>query len=102
MIILGINTNYYVKNLVMMTINELNIMKNQDFKTCDINSLVDIRDINIDTTKSRQDKLLEFIEKIKNPYFFKVGDIVVKVKFVDDNKSFQEKMENLLLSKIKN
>ncbi len=86
----------------MITTTELNIMKNQDFMTCDENQLVDIRDISVDSTKNKQDKLLDFIEKIKNPYLFKVGDIIVKVKFADNNKSFQERMENIILSKIEN
>lgn len=86
----------------MITINELNEMKQQDFNNCDENNLVDIRDINIDTSKTKQEKLLEFIEKIKNPYLFKVGDVVVRVKFADNNKSFQERMENILLSKLGN
>lgn len=85
----------------MVTINSLNEMKNADLKECNIDDLVDIRDVKVDNNKSKIEKLMDFIDKIKNPYMFKVGDTVVKVKFSENNtQSFQQKIENIISAKM--
>ena len=85
----------------MITIENLNEMKNADLQNCNIDDLVDIRDVKVDKSKSQIEKLLDFIEKIKNPYLFKVGDIAVKISFSDSNtQSFQQKMENIISAKM--
>ena len=57
-----------------------------NFKTAAIadyskDSLVDLRDVKIDSGKSVPEKMNEYFEQIKNPYLFKVGDMRVKVSF---------------------
>ena len=37
---------------------------------------------------------------IKNPYLFKVGDVAVKIKFAENEQSFQKKMENIISAKM--
>lgn len=44
-------------------------------------SLVDLRDVRIDPSKSVPEKMNDYFEQIKNPYLFKVGDVGVKVSF---------------------
>lgn len=84
----------------MITKNTLNEMKNADLQTCNKSELVDIRDVKIDTSKSQIERLISFIDAIKNPYLFKVGDVAVKVKFADNEQSFQKKMENIITTKM--
>lgn len=85
----------------MVTINSLNEMKNADLKECNIDDLVDIRDVKVDNNKTQIEKLMDFIDKIKNPYMFKVGDTIVKVKFSENNaQSFQQKIENIISAKM--
>lgn len=84
----------------MITKNDLNELKNADLQTCNKDELVDIRDIKIDTNKSQVERLISFIDAIKNPYLFKVGDVAVKVKFADNEQSFQKKMENIITTKM--
>ena len=60
-----------------------------NFKTAAIadyskDSLVDLRDVKIDSGKSVPEKMNEYFEQIKNPYLFKVGDVRVKVSFIGD------------------
>jgi hypothetical protein len=52
-------------------------------------SLVDLRDVKIDSGKSVPEKMNEYFEQIKNPYLFKVGDMRVKLTF-DGERSFNE------------
>ena len=44
-------------------------------------SLVDLRDVKIDSGKSVPEKMNDYFEQIKNPYLFKVGDMRVKLSF---------------------
>ena len=86
----------------MINCELLKEMKNKNFEDLNSNELVDIKNIEIDTSKPKIEKLIDFIEKIKNPYLSKVGDIIVKIKFSNNNQSFQEKMENIILGKMQN
>ena len=86
----------------MINCELLKEMKNKNFEDLNSNELVDIKNIEIDTSKPKIEKLIDFIEKIKNPNLFKVGDIIVKIKFSNNNQSFQEKMENIILGKMQN
>ena len=43
--------------------------------------LVDIRDVKIDRSLPSEERIKSFIEQIKNPYQFKVGNTVVRVSF---------------------
>ncbi len=49
-------------------------------------SLVDLRDINIDTAKPVSERMIDYFEQIRNPYLFKVGDMKVKVCFGTNRK----------------
>ena len=84
-----------MKDLAM---NE-NIIDDFEF---DINDLVDIRNIKINVNKPIQEKIIDFVRQVKNPYLFKVGDVVVKVNFNNNGSTFQEKFENYLKECIKN
>ncbi len=43
--------------------------------------LVDIRNVHIDTTLPQQERICSFIEQVKDPYHFRVGDVVVNVSY---------------------
>ena len=58
--------------------------------------LVDITTIRICRSESKQEKMIKFIEQIRNPYVFKVGGLTVYVKFKNDGPSFQEIIEDLV------
>ena len=75
---------------------EFNIFKNIDIKDVALDELIDIRNIEIDESKCVEEKICDFIEQIKNPYIFKVDDIIVKVNFNNDGPTFQEKFQNYL------
>ncbi len=62
-------------------------LKNLNIKEVKKEDLVDIRNIDIDVNLPQELKILQFIKMIKNPYFFKVGDVVVNTIYNDtDNK----------------
>ena len=73
-------------------------LKGVSIKDCDTEKLRDIQEVKIDSKKDKEERILQFITLIGNPYCFKFGDMVVKVSFSDNGGSFQEKMETLLKS----
>ena len=52
-----------------------------DVQTCDPEALVDLRDIRIDVTRPRSERLDAFLRQIHNPYLFKVEGLVVKAVY---------------------
>lgn len=61
--------------------------KKIDINTVDIENLVDIESIHIDTDLSYEEKLEQYIEQVKNPFFIKVGNFIVKQIFEEDENS---------------
>ena len=60
-------------------------------------SLVDLRDVKIDLSKSVPEKMNDYFEQIKNPYLFKVGDVRVKVSFGGE-RSFTDVLGSAILN----
>ena len=60
-------------------------------------SLVDLRDVKIDSGKSVPEKMNEYFEQIKNPYLFKVGDMKLKVSF-GGNRTFTDALGSVFSS----
>ncbi len=68
-----------------------NVEKNVTSKFTDsANQLKDIRDINIDVSLPKDEKIREYIKQINNPYHFKCGDITVKLKHVSTKKTIED------------
>lgn len=69
-----------------------------DIKTVDPEQLVDIRDISIHTELPREERVLDFIRQIRNPYYFRHGKIVVKIGFSEAAKetTMEEQFESYL------
>lgn len=85
---------------------KLDLLKNIDFEklkkidilTVDKEELVDIKDISIDSTLPYELRILNYIEQIKNPYCYKMGDVVVKIEFDESENAltFEECINNYI------
>lgn len=73
-------------------------LKNIDIRTVDKEELVDIKDINIDSTLPYELKILSYIEQIKNPYCYRMGDVIVKIEFDESENAltFEECINNYI------
>jgi hypothetical protein len=60
--------------------------------------LVDISNIEIDTTLDKKRRIQNFIRDIKNPYCFRCNNTIVKVSFCSEGSSFQELLQNYFCS----
>ena len=60
---------------------KIEAMRNVDIRTVDKSILVDIADVEIDTSLPDRERMLDFIRQVKNPYCYLDHGIVVKVSF---------------------
>ena len=78
---------------------ELSTMRAVDPAAIDRDTLVDIRDVTVDTSLSAIERALDFIRQIGNPYCYKCGKYVVKVGFSDAVTSLTQRLAGYIASK---
>jgi len=78
--------------------NAINIdaMRDVDIRTVDRASLVDLRDVPINTKLPRHDRVADFVRKIGNPFCYRHGNIVVKESFADNGRSIEDCLEQYI------
>ena len=81
------------------TKEELEAMKNVDIRTVDIDTLRDIRDVKVNTDLPKEERILDFIRQIGNPYCYRHGKYVVKISFTDTDVTLEQRMLSYLRSK---
>lgn len=64
-----------------MTKDELQKLSEVSVCGCDEAALVDLCGVSVDKALPMSEKTDSFFRQIRNPYLFKVGDVVVKVEF---------------------
>ena len=70
---------------------KIEAMRNVDIRTVDKSILVDIADVEIDTSLPDRERMLDFIRQVKNPYCYLDHGTVVKISF-----SGSQRMEDCL------
>lgn len=68
-------------------------MKAVDIRTVDPESLVDVSGILISDDMTKEERVAEFVKQVKNPYCFRVGDMVVKNVYSSDGISLKDRFE---------
>ena len=72
---------------------------NIDIRTVDREALVDIRDVKVNTALPKQERILDFIRQIGNPYLYRHGKYVVKVSFAETDVSLEDRLALYIRSK---
>lgn len=83
----------------MLTASDLKKMQSVNPETVDRAVLKDIRDVHINTELPKQERILDFIRQIGNPYCYRCGDYVVKVGFADTDVTLEDRMLSYIRSK---
>ncbi|MCI8938224.1 MAG: hypothetical protein HFI44_15495 [Lachnospiraceae bacterium] len=73
-------------------------LQSVDIRTVRPEDVVDIRQIKIEEGLSQQEKRREFIRQVKNPYCFRVGNVIVKASYSRNGVSLNERFEELVMS----
>ena len=64
------------------------------FRSKDVDEIIDIK---IDRGKPNNERILDFIMKIKNPYIFKVNGKLVRIRFSENsNLTVEDCLTNVL------
>lgn len=71
-------------------------MKSVEHVNVNKEELVDIRDVQIDSSLSTEDKIKSYVEQVKNPYCFKVGSVVVRVSYAGEQATLNDQFSNML------
>lgn len=64
----------------------------------DLSELVDIRDVVIDRTLPTEERIKSYVQQIKNPYCFRVGDVKVRVSYANKDQSLNDSFVSMLAS----
>ncbi|MCL2855594.1 MAG: hypothetical protein FWE21_08245 [Defluviitaleaceae bacterium] len=76
----------------------VNALKSVDIRTVDPNTLVDIRDVVINQDLCVEERLIDFVRQIKNPYCYKFGKALIKVEHEDTEASLEDRLESYFMS----
>ena len=78
--------------------HNLEQQRNSDIMSCDPNMLVDLREVQIDTSLPVQKRMEQFLLQVGNPYLFRVDGIVVKASFLPQmGRSLSDILPGLLI-----
>lgn len=81
-----------------LTGGELLAMQAVDISAVDPSTLKDIREVKIDLSLPVRERTQEFIRQIGNPYCYRHGKFVVKVRYADDGCTLADRLESYLRS----
>ncbi len=81
------------------TREQIEAMQNVDIRTVDPDTLRDIRDVEINASLPKRERILDFIRQIGNPYCYRHGKYVVKVSFTDTDVTLEDRMLSYIRSK---
>ena len=92
----AVGMNFGKVRELVMTVMELDALKDVDVRTVEKEGLVDIRKGEIDRSLPLEERKRAYLEAVGNPYAVRVGDMKVRVRFAEDGGSFEEAFENML------
>ena len=67
-----------------------------DITTVNEEDLVDVSGLAFDNTVPREQRAAQVLRKVKNPYCFRVGDMGVKLEFLDNAPPLQDCFSDFL------
>ena len=70
-------------------LGKLEEMRRMEYGAANKDELVDIETVHIDPDLPPTERLLNYLEQIKNPYCFRCGDTAVRISFAADGDNLQ-------------
>lgn len=58
--------------------------------------LVDLRDVHIDTSLPKAERIRSFVQQVKDPYHYRVGDVEVRVSYTDTSTTLEDRFAQML------
>jgi hypothetical protein len=80
----------------MLDLMTLQQMREVDINTIDPASVTEASEINIDISLPVEERLASYIDQVENPYFIKVGKVIVKMNFPNTDKRANDCFERYM------
>ena len=80
----------------MMDLATLKQMKSVDINNIDPSTVTEAKNINIDISLPVQERMAEYMRQSVNPYFIKVGKVIVKMGYADTNDTANDCFERYM------
>ena len=77
---------------------KLNRCKNVKLEDINPDDVDELSSIKIDRRKSSNERILDFLTQVKNPYVFKVNGHLVQIGFTNNGKTVEDCLTNVLES----
>ena len=61
-----------------------------------MDGLIDIRDVKLDSSLGQAERIHSFLQQIKHPYCFKVGDVIVNVAYTEGGATLNDCFADML------
>lgn len=76
---------------------KINKYKNINIKDVNPEDICDIKNIKIDKRKSKEERILDYLTQVENPYVFKINGHLVQIGFSENsNKTAEDCLTNVL------
>ena len=72
-----------------MSIEKLNALREEAANNNDNNHIVDINTIFVNPEDNKDDRIVKYIDSVRNPYEIKSNGIVIKANFNNSGKTFE-------------
>ena len=86
------NKKYNIQELE----EKLNRCRNMKLEYVTLDDVDELGTIKIDRRKSSNERILDFLTKVKNPYIFKVNGRLVRMRFSENGPTADECLTNML------
>lgn len=83
-------------NNIRLLEEKLERCRNMSLDDVTVDDVDEISDIKIDKRKSSNERILDFLNKVKNPYIFKVNGKLVRMRFSDTEKTADDCLTDVL------
>lgn len=70
--------------------------RNMKLEAVTLDDVDEISSIKIDKRKPSEERILDFLTKVKNPYIFKVNGKLIRIRFSDTDKTAEDCLTNVL------
>ena len=72
-------------------------LKNIDILTVDPLKLINIQDIKTNFSLPKNEKIIDFIKQVKNPYCYKCGETIIKNTYPETKSKFTDNFKQLIV-----
>ena len=94
--IIKLESDYMIKYDIEELTKKIERCKNVNLDDVKLEDVDEISSIKIDRRKPIEERILDFLTKVKNPYIFKVNGKLVRIRFSDTDKTAEDCLTNVL------